>query len=145
MGSMSDKGEFVDISVKWVSGKRSEATIRDFTVSIDNPKESGGEDTGPKPTELLLASLGGCFIVDFVQFAEKMRMGLKGVSLSISGLRERGQNPRFKEIGVSIHPDLEGVDYKKIGRLISLAEKYCTVANTLKNGTRVSFSVHSAE
>lgn len=126
-----------------MGGKRSEARIGGFTVAINNPRASEEEDTGPKPTELLLASLGGCFMIDFVQFAEEMRMDLKGVHLNISGLRERGENPRFTQISVSIHPKVEEINYQRIQRLTRLAEKHCTVANTLKNETRISFRIHS--
>ena len=142
MGLALDKRESVDVDLKWMGGKRSEAKIRRFTVSIDNPGESGREDTGPMPTELLLASLGGCFMIDFVRFAEKMRINLKGLCLKISGLRERGENPRFTQISVSISPELERIDYQRIQKLGSLVEKTCTVANTLKNETRVSFRIH---
>lgn len=85
------KRESVDVDLDWMGGKRSEAKMRGFTVLIDNPKVSGGEDAKPKPTELFLISLGGCFMIDFVQFAEELTMNLKGVHLKISGLREKGK------------------------------------------------------
>lgn len=137
--------ESVDINLEWMGGKRSEAEIRQFTVSIDNPKECGGGDTGPRPTDLLLASLGGCFIIGFARIAEEMRISLKGVRLSISGVKERGETPRFTHITVSIQPEVENIDYERIPRLTGLAEKYCTVANTLKNKTKISFRIHSPE
>lgn len=115
-----DEREPVNVHFEWTVGRRSIARIRSFAVSIDNPEERGGEETGPTPTELLLASLGGCFAIDFVQFAEKMRAGLRGLRLSVSGLRERGENPRFTQINVSIHLEMERIDPQRVQRLSDL-------------------------
>jgi len=34
--------------------------IRDHRVVVDQPKDAGGDDLGPTPTELFVASLAGC-------------------------------------------------------------------------------------
>ena len=78
-------------------------------------------------------------MINLARFAEKMRLDLKSVHLNISGLREEGQNPKLTQISVSINLEVERASSQKIQRLISLAEKSCTVSNTLKDKTRISF------
>lgn len=64
------------VELEWKGKKSSIANIRNFTISIDNPQDEGGEDSGPMPTELLLASLGGCITIGISYFADKMRVNL---------------------------------------------------------------------
>jgi hypothetical protein len=43
-----------------VEGLRSEANIRQFSLTVDEPPSLGGADTGPNPVELVLAALATC-------------------------------------------------------------------------------------
>jgi putative redox protein len=43
-----------------VDGLRSETKIRQFSLTIDEPANLGGTDTGPNPVELVLAALATC-------------------------------------------------------------------------------------
>ncbi|HET8577818.1 MAG TPA: hypothetical protein VFO18_12005 [Methylomirabilota bacterium] len=47
-----------EVVVTWLGNLKAEAHIGPHRVLADEPKDSGGEDTGPSPSELLLASLG---------------------------------------------------------------------------------------
>lgn len=133
--------ESVDIDLEWLGNMRSRARIRGFVILIDIPKENGGEVTGPKPTELLLASLGSCFMSGVAYFAKKMRINIKDLRLNISGVRESGDSPRLTQINISVQNQFEGIDPQRLQRLRALAEKYCTVGNTLKNETNVSIRI----
>jgi uncharacterized OsmC-like protein len=46
--------------VDYHSSDRFDIPIRDHVVTVDQPVEVGGEDNGPSPTELLVASLASC-------------------------------------------------------------------------------------
>ena len=92
----------VHVDLEWLGGKRSIARIRGFTVSIDNPKDRGGTDAGPKPTELLLASLGGCFSIGVGYFAKKMRIDLQNLFVRLSGVQESEEVPRLTQITISV-------------------------------------------
>ena len=47
-----------EVAVTWLGNLKAEAHIGPHRLLADEPTESGGEDTGPSPSELLLASLG---------------------------------------------------------------------------------------
>ncbi len=42
------------------SGFRSEVSIRQHALVVDEPTALGGSDSGPNPIEMLLAALGAC-------------------------------------------------------------------------------------
>jgi putative redox protein len=55
---MADHGPV--ISVYWTSGDSFVVDARAHFLTTDQPYVSGGQDLGPTPTELFVASLGSC-------------------------------------------------------------------------------------
>ena len=52
----------MEVTAYWSGGYRCRVPIRQFQLLADEPEDvAGGTDTGPTPTELLLASLATCF------------------------------------------------------------------------------------
>ncbi|MGC8850136.1 MAG: OsmC family protein, partial [Candidatus Bathyarchaeia archaeon] len=102
----------------------------------------GGEDLGPTPTEIFLASLGSCIMTNISRIGEKMRLGLRDVHMDISGVKEHNDHPSmFRSIKVNISIRSEVQDLEKLEKLIRLAEENCTVSNTLKNAIKPSVSL----
>ena len=60
----------------WLGGFRSQAQIRDFTVSMDEPDALGGSDTGPNMVEMILGAYGCCLTTGYA-----MNAGLQGIEL----------------------------------------------------------------
>jgi putative redox protein len=46
------------VEVSWLGHLKTEARIGPHHVLIDEPADKGGEDTGPTPSETVLAALG---------------------------------------------------------------------------------------
>jgi uncharacterized OsmC-like protein len=137
----SNREKSLDVQLEWKGEKRSIAKIREFTIPIDNPREKGGTDEGPMPTELLLASLGSCTMIGFTYFAKKMRVNLRNLRLTVSGIKAEEKNPRFSHINILADFEGEDIDSQKLHKLTKLAEKYCTVGNTIKNRTTISVQI----
>jgi uncharacterized OsmC-like protein len=57
---------------------------RQFTLIADEPIEDGGADLGPKPTELMLAALGGCAAITARLYAQRKGWDLQGVEIDLS-------------------------------------------------------------
>jgi uncharacterized OsmC-like protein len=133
------------VTLNWIVGKQFQAKMRQFTVLLDNPKDSGGNDTGPMPTELFLTALGGCYSSAFAYFAMKMRINIRALQVTVSGFRSESP-PHFNQIKITAMPTINErahVNKEKLARLSELAEKYCTVGNTIKNRTEITVHVQS--
>lgn len=130
------------MTLNWIEGKQFIAKMRKFTVLLDNPEDSGGNNTGPMPTELLLTALGGCYSSAFAYFATKMRVKIRELTVSVSGVRTE-TSPRFTHIRITTMPTVYKIDESKLPRLSELAEKYCTVGNTIKNRTNITVHIQS--
>ena len=70
--------------------------IRDHRLTADEPREQGGDDTGPSPQELLAASLASCTAITMEMYAERKgwQVGEIGVEVEYEPA-QRGSPTRF--------------------------------------------------
>lgn len=122
----------IEITVNRLGSTASQAQIRGHAVTMDRPVEKGGEDQGPMGGENLLASLGGCFMSNLVAAAQAREVDLGPVDLNIVGTL--GGNPAvFERIDMTVTGSAESLD-----KLVTIAERGCITANTLKQGLAVN-------
>lgn len=116
-------------------------------VRMDSNPESGGQNFGFRPMQMLIAGLGGCSGIDIVSILKKQRQEITGFHMSIEGDREAGKEPSLWE-NVNIVFELKGnVDPAKARRACELSmDKYCSVAETLrKAGCNLTWDVRIVE
>src|SRR6266567_9190563 len=61
-------------------------------VTLDAAEQDGGQNTGFRPMELLLAGLGGCTGMDVISILRKKRQQVTGYEVHVSGIRAE-ENP----------------------------------------------------
>lgn len=107
---------------------RHSVTIRTHELAIDEPREQGGEDTGPSPQELLAASLASCTAATMEIYAKRKGWDIGNVEVTAEYTpAERGCPTSFKlELRV---PD--GLSDEQLERLQVIATK-CPVHRTLE-------------
>lgn len=115
------------VHTRWTGGMRAITRAGGFDIVVDEPERSGGTNTGPQPTDLLLASITSCFALAMAYVAGKRGIELLGLDVSAVGTYD---GPRFTRILLSATSDsprevLEG--------LMPEAERLCYVSNTLRN------------
>ncbi|NPV69197.1 MAG: OsmC family protein [Firmicutes bacterium] len=98
------------------------------------------DSAGPKPLEMVIASLGGCAGLTALAFAQKMRLNLTRLEIEVSGDLADGKVPAIK--GGRLKYRLWGPDLQKeqVERLVELCEKYCPVYQTLKHAGPIEHS-----
>ena len=101
--------------------------VRQHFVSTDEPRDSGGDDSGPSPQELLAASLASCTAITMEMYAQRKGWDIGEVEVVVDyAPAERGCPTRFKL--VLRLPD--GLDEEQVDRLTTIAAK-CPVHRTL--------------
>jgi putative redox protein len=113
------------------------------TVKIDTSPETGGENFGVRPMQLLLMGLGGCSGIDILSILKKQRQNVTGFRMRIEGEREPGKDPSLWK-NIDLVFELNGdVDRDKAEKAVALSmEKYCSVSETLKRaGATMSWKV----
>ena len=102
-------------------------------LRMDSSTEHGGNGSGLRPMQVLLAALGGCSAIDVVSILKKQRQSIESFKIKIEGEREEGTTPSLWK-KVKINFDLAGaIDADKAKKACALSiEKYCSVAETLR-------------
>lgn len=102
-------------------------------VRIDSSPETGGEDFGARPMQMLLMALGGCSGIDIISILKKQKQQVDQFRIRISGEREAGNEATLWK-SIDIDFQLTGkIDEEKAKRACELSiGKYCSVAATLR-------------
>ncbi len=128
----------IQIAVEQRGRATSEAAIRTHRVLVDRPLDKNGEDRGPMGGELLLAALGGCFMSNLLAAIAAREAPVSNVRTAVVGALE-GTPPRFVSIEAMVSADCE--DLEALEKLVTIAERSCIVANTLKDALRLQVRV----
>ena len=130
------------VHTRWTGGMRAVSVVGGFEIVVDEPATHGGTDTGPQPTDLLLASVGSCIALSMAFVARKRGIELLGLDVSVVGSYDGSGNfgdvlqlagydgLKFDRISVRIS---SGTSRDVLERLLPEAERVCYVSNTLRH------------
>ena len=130
------------IKAKSIKNFQVEITTPNHVITADEPISIGGDDTGPNPYDLFLASLAACKIITIQMYARRKGWQLDGIELNMDIRKIHAEdcedcesNPNAKvdiiETEIKFLGDL---DQDQIQRLKSISEK-CPVHRTLTSET----------
>lgn len=109
------------------SGFRHTVRVRQHQLTVDEPEDVGGSDTGPSPQELLAASLASCTAITMQMYAQRKGWDLSGVEVDCEySPAERGCPTKF-ELVLRMP---ETMDDERVERLRVIAAK-CPIHRTL--------------
>lgn len=134
--------------VRWLEKAKFEAMSgSDHRVVMDGPPDHGGENSGPRPMEMLLMGLGGCSSFDVVSILEKSRQKVSNVEVDISAERASEVPAVFTRIHLHFVVEGRALKEAQVKRAVSLsAEKYCSASIMFERaGVDVSHSYEIIE
>ena len=131
----------ITVNLEQVNNATTRATIRGHELLIDRPKAKEGNDAGPMGGELLLAALGGCFNSNLLAAIRARNLLIDDITIEINGkLVDHPQRYDSVEMVVrSAYPD-----QKEFEKLVTIAERSCIVANSLRQGLNLSVRVEQS-
>ena len=112
--------------------------IRSHELVTDRPEEKGGGNQGPMGGELLVASLGGCFMSNLIAAFQGRDLDPGGLSMTVRGTLD-GTPPRFQKMTVQVNA--ADIDRDQMEKMVLIAERGCIVANTLKQVLDVEIEI----
>ncbi|MEI7868661.1 MAG: OsmC family protein [Candidatus Methylumidiphilus sp.] len=109
------------------------------SVVLDGPPESGGQNMGVRPMEMLLMGMGGCTAFDVIHILKKGRHNIQNCEIQLDA--ERAETDPKVFIRIHMHYVIKGKDLpdSAVKRAIELsAEKYCSASIMLGKSAEIT-------
>ncbi len=117
------------ISSVFLHGMAFQSNINGHTIFTDTTTDGGGNNEGPSPKRLMLASLAGCTGIDVVSILNKMKVTFSDLSIDVSaGLTE--EHPKiYRDVLITYKIKVDEADKPKMEKAVKLSkERYCGVS-----------------
>jgi putative redox protein len=103
-------------------------TVRTHTVTVDEPEDQGGEDSGPDPQEMLAVSLSSCVAITVEMYARRKGWEIGDVECEVDYEPAQRGSPTKFNLTLRLPKELPE-DQRE--RLMQIAAK-CPVHRTLE-------------
>lgn len=110
-------------------------------VVMDAPPSVGGNNTGTKPSELLLMGFGGCTGMDVISILKKKKQDVTGLQMHVNGETSESHPKMFTDIHIEYIITGKNISDDAVQRAIELSlERYCTVGATIGKAAKITHS-----
>lgn len=133
--------------IKWIGGVSFLARSGSgHTIVLDGAPETGGQDYGCRPMELVLLGLGGCTAIDVVTILRKSRQDVEDCVIDLHAERAETIPKVFSRVHLHFTVTGRGLDPVRVARAIRLsAEKYCSVSAMLEKTATITHDFEIVE
>jgi putative redox protein len=131
-------GKTLEVQVEQIGPTTGKGTARSHAITIDRPVEKGGADRGPLGGELLLLSLGGCFLSNLLAAVASRSADVSDVRIVVTGTID-GVPERVEAMTLRVAARYSDADLMR--KLVAIAERGCLVTNTLRNAVVISIEL----
>ncbi len=116
------------VDTVWTGGIRTTTSVRDHQVVADGPRWRYGTDDGPAPGELLLASLGSCFVNHLVRYMQFKRAFVDEVEAKVTGaFRFEAELEVYDKIIFDVKVTAPSRMEQVIEKAFKVAQRECTL------------------
>ena len=124
------------VNVKLVDGTMGVATAGSHSIVVDRSLANGGTYLGMVGGELLFTAIGTCLMTTLIGAARARNVELTRVEFNVSGVHADSPS---RYISIDIEAIVEGdAPQQEIDKLLAIAERGCTVSNTVSRGASIS-------
>ena len=110
-------------------------------VIMDAPPSVGGNNTGSKPSELLLMGFGGCTGMDVISILRKKKQDVTSFEMNVNGETSESHPRKFTDIHIEYVVTGKDISENAVKSAIDLSlEKYCLVGATIGKAAKITHS-----
>ena len=118
------------------------SSINGHTKVTDTTADGGGNDEGPSPKRLMLASLAGCTGIDVVSILNKMKTAFSDLSIDITATLTDEHPKIYKEVKMIYKIRIAEEERSKMEKAVKLSEeKYCGVNAMFRKFAKVEHEI----
>jgi putative redox protein len=132
----------MESTIKFIDGLRFVAEgSSGHSLIMDGDPEFGGNDSAPRPTELILMGLGGCAGMDVISILKKKRLEVTGFEIIVRGKKAEAHPKRFTDVDIEFLVKGKNISEDAVKRAVELSmDKYCSVKATLEGVANITYS-----
>ena len=118
----------MDVKINWKGRMSFQGTgMGGQDITLGTSEESGGDNEGFRPMELLLFGLAGCTAMDVISIMQKKRQDVTGFEVKIHGDRSEDHPKVFTHITIEYILSGHSLDMAAAERAVELSStKYCS-------------------
>ena len=130
------------VTTTWKEKMQFDALVSNHHVIMDAVSDVGGEDKGPRPKELMLASLAGCTGMDVVSILQKMRVELEAFDIDIEADITEEHPKHYTKMHLIYKFKGKDLDPEKLKKAVELSqERYCGVSAAYRKAMELSYEI----
>ena len=119
-----------------------EAEIDAHKILMDASIAGGGDDLGPSPKKLFLATLAGCTGIDVVSLLQKMRVTFSDFEIVTEADLTEAHPKVFSIVWVIYRIRVAEKDRGKVEKAVALSkEQYCGISAMLRKNSPIEFKI----
>ena len=123
----------MELDVVSIGGDRHRISVRGHELIVDQPCDAGGEDAGPTPTDLFVASLASC-----VAHYARRGLGSGGEGPTVHCSWTMSESPPWRVASIAIEVQLPLNTTAARQEAVRRAIGHCTVHNSLQSPPAIS-------
>ena len=118
-----------------------------YSFSVGASKSIGGDESGFRPMQVLLASLATCSGIDVVNILKKSRVDFTSINVEVEGEREKDAVPApFNKVTLLFRIHGKNIEVSKVEKAVKLSvEKYCSAMASLDPKIQIETLTEIAE
>ena len=89
------------MNIGFPDGVKVEARFRDHALLTDQPEKVGGDNAGPQPFDVFLASIGTCAGFYALRFCQKRQIDTAGLAIDLETTRDQ-ETKRLTRIALNL-------------------------------------------
>lgn len=118
------------------------SNINGHEVLMDTTSEDGGEDSGPSPKRMMLASLAGCTGIDIVGILNKMKVEFSNFSINVHAALSPDHPKIYDHVKITYKIKLAEEDKSKMIKAVNLSTgTYCGVYAMFKTFAKMDTEI----
>jgi putative redox protein len=111
------------------------------SLTVDQPASAGGDDRGPTPVELFVASLAGCVAHYAGSYLARHGLSTDGLAVDADFVMADDSPARVASVSLTVTPPAGLPENRRAG-LLAVAS-HCTLHNTLRDAPSVDIGLVS--
>lgn len=130
------------VITSWVENMQFDAVVSNHHLIMDASPEVGGQNKGPKPKELMLASLAGCTGMDVISMLRKMRVNVEKFEIAVEAALTEEHPKHYTGMHVIYSFTGKELDPEKLKKAVELSQdRYCGVSAVYRKTMEVTYEI----